>query len=147
MITCSKCNIAQNDENFQKWRKQCRNCRESYNKPYKIKYETSQKNKRKTSPKVTKIRLQDYPEYKNYLTMIRRCTNPNNGRYKYYGGRGIKINQSFRGKGGFIKWLSHIGRKPSNKHTQDRYPNPDGDYTFGNIRWATISEQNKNKRY
>ena len=38
-----------------------------------------------------------------------------------------------------------IGRKPTNKHSLDRVDNEKG-YVLGNLRWATASQQQNNKR-
>jgi hypothetical protein len=43
-------------------------------------------------------------------------------------------------------FLDYMGRKPTPKHTVDRFPNPDGNYEPGNVRWATKSEQSSNRR-
>jgi hypothetical protein len=39
-----------------------------------------------------------------------------------------------------------MGPRPSSQHTLDRYPNPDGNYEPGNVRWASKREQNLNRR-
>jgi hypothetical protein len=75
-----------------------------------------------------------------------RCYNPKNKQYKDWGGRGIKICDRWRDdENGFQNFLSDVGPRPSELHTIDRYPNNDGDYEPGNVRW-TEDEQNRNKR-
>jgi len=81
------------------------------------------------------------PEYQAYSRAKTRCTNPETRNYKDYGGRGIKFLFT-----SFEQFLEHIGSRPSDKHSIDRYPSNDGHYEIGNVRWATDSEQNKNKR-
>lgn len=76
--------------------------------------------------------------------MLERCSNPNHIGYKYYGGRGIKVCERWRGS--FLAFLADIGQKPSARHTIDRYPNPDGDYEPTNCRWATYAQQRANQR-
>ena len=84
--------------------------------------------------------------YKAYYGMLARCYNPNNQDYANYGGRGIGVWDTWRGPGGFELWFAEIGPKPSKHHSQDRFPNRDGNYEPGNIRWATQSEQMNNTR-
>jgi hypothetical protein len=83
------------------------------------------------------------PEYKAWANMKDRCKNSNHRNYKDYGGRGIKVCQ--RWDNSFENFLADMGKRPSPKHSVDRYPNPDGDYKPSNCRWATIKEQNRNK--
>lgn len=82
-------------------------------------------------------------EYDAWQHMIQRCSNPKNPAYKNYGGRGIKVCERWLK---FENFISDVGLAPSPAHTFDRYPNNDGNYEPGNFRWATFSEQNRNKR-
>lgn len=81
--------------------------------------------------------------YKSYHAMKERCLNPNHQAYEFYGGRGIKICD--RWLLSFENFLEDMGERPEER-TLDRVDN-DGDYTKMNCRWATKSQQNKNKRY
>lgn len=94
----------------------------------------------------TKHGLCESPEYKVWSGMVQRCTNPKYGQFKDYGGRGIKVAPEWMGRGGFKKWIEHIGRRPTDKHTIGRINN-DGNYEPGNVRWETRDEQMKNTRH
>lgn len=83
-------------------------------------------------------------EYRAWVNMRTRCHNPNATRFKHWGGRGISVHEEWRKD--FQSFLAHVGRKPSAKHSLDRYPNVDGNYEPGNVRWATLIEQANNKR-
>jgi hypothetical protein len=76
--------------------------------------------------------------------MIIRCTNPKHPNWKNYGGRGISVCDEWRHS--FKAFLAHIGPRPSSEHSLDRYPNNDGNYEPGNVRWATRSQQRRNTR-
>jgi hypothetical protein len=45
----------------------------------------------------------------------------------------------------FAVFLAHVGPRPSAKHSLDRIDNARG-YEPGNVRWATLSEQARNRR-
>lgn len=83
------------------------------------------------------------PEYRAWASMKRRCFNPNVWNYKNYGGRGITVCPQWIGS--FETFLADVGRKPSPKHVLDKINN-DGNYEPSNVRWATMSESNKNRR-
>lgn len=83
------------------------------------------------------------PEYKVWGAMNNRCTNPRNGAWDNYGGRGITVCAEWRND--YPAFLAHVGRRPSPDHSIDRIDN-DGNYEPGNVRWATLEEQNGNRR-
>lgn len=85
------------------------------------------------------------PEYIVWLQMKARCLNAKSNAYKNYGGRGIAICDEWLGSKGFINFLNHVGFRPSPQHTLDRIDNDKG-YTPGNVRWATQTEQVRNRR-
>ena len=78
--------------------------------------------------------------------MRKRCTNPKAHNYQYYGGRGISVYEPWRhDAGAFITWIEeNIGPRPEGMSI-DRIDN-DGDYEPGNLRWATHSQQVRNRR-
>ncbi len=84
-------------------------------------------------------------EYRAWSSMRSRCTKPMNDRYPRYGGRGIRIAPEWLGRGGFARFLAHVGPRPSPQHSLDRVDN-DGNYEPGNVRWATRREQYANRR-
>jgi hypothetical protein len=75
-----------------------------------------------------------------YSAAKQRCTNPKSGGFGLYGGRGIQF--CFRS---FQEFYQHIGAKPTPAHSLDRWPNKNGNYEPGNVRWATIKEQLANR--
>jgi hypothetical protein len=75
--------------------------------------------------------------------MIYRCHNPNHVGYPKYGGRGVAVCARWRNS--FDSFLVDVGQRPSPKHTLDRFPDQNGNYEPGNVRWATTVEQARNK--
>jgi hypothetical protein len=84
------------------------------------------------------------PEYRTWLGINARCFCPSNPAYKDYGGRGITICDEWHHS--YLSFLSYVGRRPTPSHTIDRFPNNNGNYEPGNVRWATQTQQCRNKR-
>lgn len=74
--------------------------------------------------------------------MKNRCRNPKCKDYPRYGGRGIDMCE--RWWDDFQAFLDDMGPKPAPEYTVERNDNSRG-YEPGNCRWATRSEQNRNK--
>lgn len=90
--------------------------------------------------------LEKHPEYSTWRSMVRRCHSPSHKAYPRYGGRGIEVfsvwRTSFRA---FILYLdTNLGTRPPN-FTLDRIDNNKG-YEPGNLRWASHSDQQFNRR-
>lgn len=83
------------------------------------------------------------PEYDAWKSMKRRCYKENCSSYEYYGARGIEVCDEWLNS--FKKFYEDMGPKPSKDHSLDRRDN-EGNYEPSNCRWATLSEQARNKR-
>lgn len=81
--------------------------------------------------------------YKKWASIKDRCYNPNNRKYKNYGGRGIIVCD--RWLNSFSNFYEDVGDIPFKKAHLDRKEN-DGNYEPGNCRWVTLAENNRNKR-
>lgn len=104
---------------------------------------------RANHPELDRVRYRNkyrqFPEYNAWKHMHSRCNNPRVPSYKNYGARGIRLCDAWSGPGGFERFLSHAGRRPTSQHSIDRI-DVNGHYEPGNVRWATSIEQSQNRR-
>ena len=82
--------------------------------------------------------------YKSWCKIKARCYNDKSQDYPMYGAKGIIMDEDFRSD--FIAFYTEIGDSPENNHTWsvDRIDHTKG-YVQGNIRWATPTQQSRNK--
>lgn len=83
-------------------------------------------------------------EYTAWVNMRRRCEDQKSRHYANYGGRGVKVHEGWRGS--FEAFFACVGRRPSPRHQLDRWPDNNGDYCPGNVRWASREDNQKNRR-
>ncbi len=82
--------------------------------------------------------------YRAWSRIKTKCYNSKYVQFHLYGGRGIKMCE--RWMNSYFDFISDVGQPPTDKHTLDRYPDTNGNYEPGNVRWATQKEQQANRR-
>jgi hypothetical protein len=83
-----------------------------------------------------------FPEHAVWSGMLKRCASPSDKDFKNYGARGIEVCQEW--KDSFANFYRDMGQCPID-HTLERTDNNLG-YSRENCKWATVGEQNRNKR-
>lgn len=83
------------------------------------------------------------PEYRSWLSMLRRCTPGNNQMRALYFDRGIMVCE--RWVASFEAFLADMGPIPHRGWTLDRIDNDKG-YSKDNCRWADCQVQSQNRR-
>lgn len=84
-----------------------------------------------------------HPLYYVWMGIIQRCNNEKHPRYKDWGGRGIRVCEQWLKS--YEDFALYVGERPSPFHQIDRIDNDD-DYKPGNVRWATVEQQTRNRR-
>lgn len=95
--------------------------------------------------RLPKNKVGSRPSRELWRGMIRRCHDPRAHGYENYGGRGIEVCGEWRAS--YERFVADVPSRPSRQHTLDRWPDNNGNYEPGNVRWATCSEQARNTRY
>jgi hypothetical protein len=84
------------------------------------------------------------PEYRIWRAMKERCAAKSKDAKNYFD-RGIRFSLEWCGRGGFERFLEHVGKRPTPLLSIDRINN-NGNYEPGNVRWATAKTQISNRR-
>lgn len=82
-------------------------------------------------------------EYRLWHGMRERCSSVNSRGWASYGAKGIRVDPRWDD---FAAFLADMGPRPTAKHSLDRWPDGSGNYAPGNVRWATPSEQSRNRK-
>lgn len=78
------------------------------------------------------------PEYFAWRGMKDRCLNRNSSSFHHYGGSGITVSSLWLND--FPRFLADVGSKPSPEYSLDLFPDSNGNYEPGNVRWARKKE-------
>ena len=113
--------------------------------------QVGQKN-REANPAITHG-MTKHPLFWTWKGILSRCDDPSARDWPRYGGRGIKLCQDWHDVRIFIAWIeANLGPRPDGRYPSgmplyslDRIDN-DGNYEPGNVQWATMATQGRNRR-
>lgn len=86
--------------------------------------------------------------YVVWRNIKRRCENPKDNSYRFYGGKGVKVCNEWQDYSNFRKWAIQSGYDKNAKIydcTIDRIDS-EKDYSPDNCRWISIAEQQSNRK-
>jgi hypothetical protein len=83
------------------------------------------------------------PTYECWCGMLNRCLDSEGYNYKCYGGRGITVCERWSSENGFANFLADMGEKPKGMIIDRK--NKNGNYEPRNCRWATRTQQARNR--
>lgn len=92
----------------------------------------------------TRHGLRHHPINDIYFAMRARCQNPRNKQFKDYGARGINVCAEWQTFEGFA--CDMLPTYEANKRLSLERRDNDGNYCKSNCYWATLDQQNSNKR-
>lgn len=95
-----------------------------------------------TSKRSTTHGLTHSPEWAAWRRIKARCNDTRADQFARYGARGIKVCEQWLAS--FETFFADMGPMPEDKRTIDRIDNAKG-YEPWNCRWASVTEQNRNK--
>ena len=116
-------------------------------------YKMTEEHKRKIGEanKISKIKhgLYGTQFYRIYYRILERCNDSRHPRFKYYGGKGVKVSWQnfiqFRDDM-YESYRKHV-EKFGEKNTSIDRIDGSGGYNKENCRWATYKVQNNNRSY
>jgi hypothetical protein len=88
--------------------------------------------------------IKDHPLHSVWQAMKSRCKYKSTRGFKYWGGKGVRV--AVRWQKSFRAFVNDVGLPPNDgrRYTLER-KDGSGDYTPGNVKWATYREQAQNK--
>lgn len=106
----------------------------------------NEENRKKHIQNLTTHHLRDTRIYNIWISMRKRCENPNDRAYRWYGKRGISVCPEWLGENGFINFYNWAMANGYEENLTIDRKNVNGNYEPSNCRWVTMKEQANNTR-